>query len=154
MYFFLLKNSFRNTVNRVVVVTHLMRQMNERREPMHILMEDCCPSFFTVPVFKSKIRPVEHVKRRVYSLESFWLCFIDFKTPHPASQELNQMVRPCRISWLLPNRAWMSLCWVCQSTYKVINIPAIPIHLWLHGHSKYFTLILVILNIYGVEHNK
>ncbi len=35
-----------------------MRQMKERREPMHILMEDCCPSFFTVPVLRSRIRPV------------------------------------------------------------------------------------------------
>lgn len=45
------------TGNRVDMAPHLMRQMNERREPMHILMEDCWPSFFTVPVFRSKIRP-------------------------------------------------------------------------------------------------
>ena len=34
-----------------------MRQMNDLREPMHILMEDCWPSFFTVPVFRSRTRP-------------------------------------------------------------------------------------------------
>lgn len=33
--------------------------MKERLEPIHILIEDCCPSFFTVPVFRSKIRPDE-----------------------------------------------------------------------------------------------
>lgn len=37
-------------------ISYLIRQMKDLREPMHILM-DCCPSFFTVPVFKSRIRP-------------------------------------------------------------------------------------------------
>lgn len=37
---------------------YLIRQMKDLREPMHILM-DCCPSFFTVPVFRSRMRPEE-----------------------------------------------------------------------------------------------
>lgn len=37
--------------------TDLILQMKDLREPMHILMEDCCPSFLTVPVFRSRIRP-------------------------------------------------------------------------------------------------
>lgn len=37
--------------------TDLILQMKDLREPMHILMDDCCPSFLTVPVFRSKIRP-------------------------------------------------------------------------------------------------
>lgn len=36
-----------------------MRQIKERRDPMHILMDDCWPSFFTVPVFRSRMRPVQ-----------------------------------------------------------------------------------------------
>lgn len=35
---------------------YLILQMKDLREPMHILM-DCCPSFLTVPVFKSRMRP-------------------------------------------------------------------------------------------------
>lgn len=38
--------------------TNLILQMKERREPMHMRIDDCCPSFFTVPVFRSKMRPV------------------------------------------------------------------------------------------------
>lgn len=37
--------------------------MKDLREPMHILM-DCCPSFFTVPVFKSRIRPKKQEEKR------------------------------------------------------------------------------------------
>lgn len=39
------------------VNAYLILQMKERLDPMHILIEDCWPSFFTVPVFKSRIRP-------------------------------------------------------------------------------------------------
>ena len=39
---------------------HLILQMKERRAPILILADDaCCPSFFTVPVFRSSIRPGE-----------------------------------------------------------------------------------------------
>lgn len=38
--------------------TNLILQMKERREPMHMRIDDCWPSFFTVPVFRSKMRPV------------------------------------------------------------------------------------------------
>lgn len=38
--------------------THLILQMKDLREPMHMRMDDCCPSFFTVPVFRSRMRPV------------------------------------------------------------------------------------------------
>lgn len=31
--------------------------MKDRRAPIDILTEDCCPSFFTVPVFRSNILP-------------------------------------------------------------------------------------------------
>lgn len=37
--------------------TDLILQMKDRREPMHMRMDDCCPSFFTVPVFRSRMRP-------------------------------------------------------------------------------------------------
>lgn len=37
--------------------TNLILQMKERREPIHMRMDDCCPSFFTVPVFRSRMRP-------------------------------------------------------------------------------------------------
>lgn len=49
--------------------THLMRQMKERREPIHILMDDCCPSFFTVPVFRSRIRPLENSR---WNFRTLW----------------------------------------------------------------------------------
>lgn len=38
---------------------HLILQMNERRAPMLILADDCWPSFFTVPVFRSNILPLK-----------------------------------------------------------------------------------------------
>lgn len=38
---------------------HLILQMNDRRAPMLILAEDCWLSFFTVPVFRSNILPLE-----------------------------------------------------------------------------------------------
>ncbi|KAJ3594167.1 hypothetical protein NHX12_006498 [Muraenolepis orangiensis] len=44
-----------------------MRQMKERREPIHILMDDCCPSFFTVPVFRSRILPAQHRNTNTHS---------------------------------------------------------------------------------------
>jgi hypothetical protein len=37
--------------------------MKERLEPMHIRMDDCCPSFLTVPVFRSRIRPERERER-------------------------------------------------------------------------------------------
>lgn len=39
--------------------SHLILQMNDRRAPILILADDCCPSFFTVPVFKSNILPIK-----------------------------------------------------------------------------------------------
>lgn len=33
--------------------------MNDRRAPILILADDCWPSFFTVPVFKSNILPLK-----------------------------------------------------------------------------------------------
>lgn len=44
------------------VYTYLILQIKERLDPMHILIEDCWPSFFTVPVFKSRIRPRKAAK--------------------------------------------------------------------------------------------
>ena len=41
--------------------THLILQMKERRAPILILTEDWGLSFFTVPVFRSSIRP-ERIK--------------------------------------------------------------------------------------------
>lgn len=38
---------------------HLILQMNDRRAPILILADDCWPSFFTVPVFKSNILPLK-----------------------------------------------------------------------------------------------
>ena len=36
---------------------HLILQMKERRAPILIRTDDCGPSFFTVPVLRSSIRP-------------------------------------------------------------------------------------------------
>lgn len=50
---------------------YLIRQIKDLREPMHILM-DCWPSFLTVPVFKSRMRPKEGSKNKMLSqFESF-----------------------------------------------------------------------------------
>jgi len=43
---------------------YLIRQMKDLREPIHILM-DCWPSFLTVPVFKSRIRPKGRSKNQM-----------------------------------------------------------------------------------------
>lgn len=42
---------------------HLILQMNERLAPMLILTDDWLPSFFTVPVFRSSMRPESNQKR-------------------------------------------------------------------------------------------
>lgn len=44
--------------------THLILQMKDLLEPMHMRMDDCCPSFLTVPVFRSRMRPGERAGHR------------------------------------------------------------------------------------------
>lgn len=41
----------------MLLTAHLILQMKERRAPMLILTDDWLPSFFTVPVFRSSMRP-------------------------------------------------------------------------------------------------
>lgn len=59
---FLMKLRRLTATGSTELLPHLIRQMKDLREPMHILM-DCCPSFFTVPVFKSRIRPKNSKKK-------------------------------------------------------------------------------------------
>lgn len=53
------------------LTAHLILQMKERRAPMLILTDDWLPSFFTVPVFRSSMRPErERQSARVRKKES------------------------------------------------------------------------------------
>lgn len=61
---FLMKLRRLTATGSTELLPHLIRQMKDLREPMHILM-DCCPSFFTVPVFKSRIRPKNSKKKKI-----------------------------------------------------------------------------------------
>lgn len=65
----------RNPSEEYKVNAYLILQMKERLDPMHILIEDCWPSFFTVPVFKSRIRPKKAMEsnwRSVYKFNSIY----------------------------------------------------------------------------------
>lgn len=55
--------------------SHLILQMNDRRAPILIRADDCWPSFFTVPVFKSNILPLKRQKQtRQDSIMAVKLC--------------------------------------------------------------------------------
>lgn len=54
---------FKETLICMPLTSHLILQINERRAPMVILTDDWLPSFFTVPVFRSSMRPESDQKR-------------------------------------------------------------------------------------------
>lgn len=54
----------------MLLTAHLILQMKERRAPMLILTDDWLPSFFTVPVFRSSMRPERDRREHVSEKES------------------------------------------------------------------------------------